>query len=56
MSNYMPSKFLDEITYSFPNFTGATDEVWEWMSNVAPYFIMDTCDYLSMLGLKLTIQ
>ena len=24
----------DEITYPFPNFNGATAEVWEWISQV----------------------
>ena len=28
----------DEITYPFPNFNGATIEVWEWPSNFIPYF------------------
>ena len=37
----------DEITYPFPNFNCCIVEVWEVISN---YW---TCDYLSMLGLKL---
>ena len=28
----------DEITYSLPNFNGATIEVWEWISNFIPHF------------------
>ena len=24
---------MDEITYPFPNFNGATVEGWEWISN-----------------------
>ena len=28
----------DEITYSFPNFNGATVEVWEWISDFIPHF------------------
>ena len=27
-----------EITYPFPNFNGTTVEVWEWISNLIPYF------------------
>ena len=30
LSNHMPGKVWDEITYSFPNFI----EVWEWISNI----------------------
>ena len=39
----MLSEVWDEITYlfEFPNFNGATVEVWEWMSNFIPLFIMD---------------
>ena len=44
-SNYMPSKVLDEITYPFPNFNGATVEVWESISNFTPHFIMDVIIY-----------
>ena len=32
-SNKVPSKVWDESTYLFPNFNGATVEVWEWISN-----------------------
>ena len=28
-----------EITYLFPNFNGATVEVWEWISNFISHFI-----------------
>ena len=28
----------DEITYPFPNFNGATVEVWEWISNFISHF------------------
>ena len=41
----MPSKVWDEITYPFPNFNGRTIEVWEWISNFIPYFILHV--YLS---------
>ena len=40
-SNQMPSKVWDEITYPFPNFNGATVEVWEWLSIFIPHFVMD---------------
>ena len=33
ISNDMPSKVRNEITYSFPNLNGCTVEVWEWISN-----------------------
>ena len=29
-------KVWDEITYPFPNFNGATVEVWKWISNFIP--------------------
>ena len=40
-----PSKVWDEVTYSFQNFNGCTVEVWEWLSNFIPYFIMDVITY-----------
>ena len=47
ISNHIPSKLWDEITYPFPNFKSGTVEVWEWISNFIPYNIMDviTCPY-----------
>ena len=36
---------VGEITYPFPNFNGATVEVWEWIDNFAPYIIMDVITY-----------
>ena len=39
-SNHMPSKVWNEITYPFPNFHGCTIEVWEWIRNFIPHFIM----------------
>ena len=36
IGNYIFYKVWDEITYSFPNFNGATVEVWEWISNFIP--------------------
>ena len=41
----MPSKVWDEITYPFPNFNGATVEVWEWISNFIPHFMMNVITY-----------
>ena len=37
ISNYI-DKVWDEITYAFPNFNGATVEVWECISNFIPHF------------------
>ena len=45
ISNPMPSKMWDEITYPFPNFNGATVEVCGWLSNVIPHFIADVIIY-----------
>ena len=33
ISNQSYCKMWDDITYPFPNFNGATVEVWEWISN-----------------------
>ena len=40
LSNHTPNKVWDEIVYPFPNFNGATIEVWEWIRNSTPHFIM----------------
>ena len=40
ISNYIHYKVWDEITYPFPNFKGATIEVWEWISNFFTHFMM----------------
>ena len=34
-----------EITYLFPNFKGATVEVWNWMSDFITHIIMDIITY-----------
>ena len=39
ISNHMPSKVWNEITYSFPNFNCIV-EVWEWITNFITSFIM----------------
>ena len=33
MSNYICCKMFNDITYPFPNFSGATVEDWEWMND-----------------------
>ena len=33
VSNYIHYKVYDDITYSFPNFTGAAVNIWEWLIN-----------------------
>ena len=44
----------DDITYSFPHFSGCTVEVWEWISYFIPHFTYNGCNDLSMLVFKLT--
>ena len=67
LSNHMPSKALDGITYPFPSFSGCAVEVWEGIRNFIWHFIMDVIinpcwDWSqSMLvkvapGMKVTIQ
>ena len=43
--NHMPNKVWGEITYLFPNLSGPTVEVWEWISNFFPHIIMDVITY-----------
>ena len=38
ISNYSHDKVWHEITCLFPNFNGATVEVWEWISYFIPHF------------------
>ena len=45
ISNHMSSKVWDGITYHFPNFSGCTVEVWQWISNFIPHFIMGVITY-----------
>ena len=45
IDNHRPTKVWDEITYPFPNFNGATVEVWEWISNSIPDFKLDAIIY-----------
>ena len=37
----MPCKVWDEISYPFPNFNGATVEVWEWVRNAIALVMID---------------
>ena len=48
ISGHMPSKVWDEIIYPFPNFNGCTVEVWEWISNFIPHFMMYITTYPSL--------
>ena len=41
ISNYMPDKVWDEITYLLPICNCVTGEVREWLSNLIPHFIVD---------------
>ena len=43
--NHMPGKVWHEIIYPFPNFNGATFDVWESISNFIPHFIIDVITY-----------
>ena len=36
----MPSKVWDEITYPILNVSGATVDVWEWISNFIPHIMI----------------
>ena len=45
ISNYNHYKVWDEITYPFSNFNGGTVEVWDWMCNFIPRFIMEVITY-----------
>ena len=45
LSNHMPSKDWDQITYPISNFNGRTIEVWKWISNFISHFVMDVITY-----------
>ena len=45
ISNYIHYEVWDEITDPFPNFNGATVEVWEWTSDFIPHFIEHVITY-----------
>ena len=42
---HMPIEVWDEITHPFPNFNRYIAEVWKWISNFIPHFIMDVIIY-----------
>ena len=44
----MASKVWDEIAYPFLNFNGSNVEVYEWISNFIPQFMMDVITYPCM--------
>ena len=41
----MPNRVGDETTCPFPNFNDCTFEVWKWIRNFIPHFIMDVSTY-----------
>ena len=45
ISNHMPSKMLNAITYPYPN-NGCNVNIWDLIGHVIPYFIMDAITYL----------
>ena len=45
LTNHMPSKVCDEVTYPFPNLSDTTVEVWELISNFTKLFIMEVINY-----------
>ena len=44
-SNQVPIKVWDEITCPFPNFNGCTVEVWGWISDSIPHFMINVITY-----------
>ena len=44
-SSHMPNKEWGEITYLSPDFNSSTVEIYEWISNFIPHFIMDVITY-----------
>ena len=47
IGDHMPSKLWDEITYPFPNLNSCAVEVWKWINNDIPHFIMAVITYTS---------
>ena len=45
ISNHMPNKVWDEISYPFPNLNGESVEDWKWISNFIPHLLMDVIIY-----------
>ena len=42
---HMPIEVGDEVIYPFPIFNGRSAEVYEWISNFIPHFILDVIIY-----------
>ena len=45
ISNHIPTKAWLNLAHPFQNFNGCAFEVWEWISNFIPQFIMDVITY-----------
>ena len=45
INNHIPRKVWDKITYPLPNFNGCNVEVWQWISNFIPHYIMVVITY-----------
>ena len=45
ISNGMPCKGWDDVSDPFPSFKGCTVEVWKWIRNCIPHFIMSRDTY-----------
>ena len=55
ISNRIHYKGWNEITYPFPNFNGATVDVWEWISNFIPHFTGHVITYPCWWKLPLAV-
>ena len=53
MNNHTPSKKWVEINHLFPNFNGCTVEIWEWIINFIPHFVMAVITYPSSIESEL---
>ena len=45
ISIYIHYKAWDKITYAFPNFNSAAIEVWVWIGNFIPHFMMNVISH-----------
>ena len=43
--NHIIRKVWEEITYSFSNINGLTFEIWEWINNSIPHFMIGVITY-----------